>query len=143
MHQGFSHDILIFIFLDRRIILPSLPFFCSMIGLLGNSAVNSTGLNLQATGNIPATTLLGAAPVGSLSIPVLAGLPSGGLQIPMPTSPSIDTIGVPSECLLLKNMFDPENEVARLLSYTWKVFAILLLCLMILLALCTAERPRL
>ncbi|WJX21537.1 hypothetical protein P8452_10959 [Trifolium repens] len=82
----------------------------SMIGLLGNSAVNSTGLNLQATGNIPATALLGAAPVGSLSIPVLAGLPSGGLQIPMPTSPSIDTIGVPSECLLLKNMFDPENE---------------------------------
>jgi hypothetical protein len=93
-----------------------------MIGLLGNSAVNSTGLNLQATGNIPATALLGAAPVGSLSI---------------------DTIGVPSECLLLKNMFDPENEVARLLSYTWKVFAILLLCLMILLALCTAEGTRL
>jgi RNA-binding protein 39 len=114
-----------------------------MIGLLGNSAINNTGLNLQATGNIPAAALLGAAPVGSLSIPVLGGLPSGGLQIPMPTSPSIDTIGVPSECLLLKNMFDPENEVARLLSYTWKVFVILLLCLMILLALCTAERPRL
>ncbi|XP_045808539.1 RNA-binding protein 39 [Trifolium pratense] len=73
----------------------------SMIGLLGNSAVNNTGLNLQATGNIPEAALLGAAP--------LAGHPGGGLQIPM-TSPSIDTIGVPSECLLLKNMFDPENE---------------------------------
>ncbi|GAU18039.1 hypothetical protein TSUD_51500, partial [Trifolium subterraneum] len=68
----------------------------SMIGLLGNYAVNNTGLNLQATGNIPAAALLGAAP-------------GGGLQIPV-TSPSIDTIGIPSECLLLKNMFDPENE---------------------------------
>ncbi|CAL5210160.1 unnamed protein product [Lathyrus oleraceus] len=66
----------------------------SMAGFLGSSVVNNTGLNLHATGNIP---------------PV-AGLPGGGLQIPMLTSPSIDTIGVPSECLLLKNMFDPENE---------------------------------
>ncbi|CAK8573923.1 unnamed protein product [Lathyrus sativus] len=66
----------------------------SMVGFLGSSVVNNTGLNLHATGNIP---------------PV-AGLPGGGLQIPMLTSPSIDTIGVPSECLLLKNMFDPENE---------------------------------
>jgi hypothetical protein len=40
-------------------------------------------------------------------------------------------------------MFDPENEVAKLLSYTWKVFPILLLCLMILLALCDAEGTRL
>ncbi|XP_058775020.1 uncharacterized protein LOC131649271 isoform X1 [Vicia villosa] len=53
----------------------------SIVGFLGNPVVNNTGLNLQATGNIPVLT-----------------------------SPSIDTIGVPSECLLLKNMFDPENE---------------------------------
>lgn len=60
-----------------------------IVGFLGNPVVNNTGLNLQATGNIPVLT-----------------------------SPSIDTIGVPSECLLLKNMFDPENEVVKLLSYT-------------------------
>ncbi|XP_027189516.1 uncharacterized protein [Cicer arietinum] len=87
----------------------------SMVGFLGNSAVNNTGVNLQATGNIPAGALLGAAPVGSLvsslsSVPALAGLPGGGFQIPILTSPSIETIGVPSECLLLRNMFDPENE---------------------------------
>lgn len=87
-------------------------FFGSMAGFLGSSVVNNTGLNLHATGNIP---------------PV-AGLPGGGLQIPMLTSPSIDTIGVPSECLLLKNMFDPGNEVVKLLSYTLRFFAILLLC---------------
>lgn len=109
-------------------------FFCSMVGLLGNSVVNNTGLNLQAMGSIPAVALIPAPGVG---------MPGGGLQIPMLTSPTIDTIGTPSECLLLKNMFDPEDEVAKLLSHTRKVFPILLLCLMILLALCDAEGTRL
>ncbi|XP_027366739.1 RNA-binding protein 39 [Abrus precatorius] len=89
----------------------------SMVGSLGNSVVNSSSLNLPATGNIPAAAaLLGAASVGSplvsplSSVPAVAGLPGGGLQIPTATIPSIDTIGVPSECLLLKNMFDPKDE---------------------------------
>ncbi|QCE08710.1 RNA-binding protein 39 [Vigna unguiculata] len=79
----------------------------SMVGSLGNSVVNNTGLNLPATGNI-----LGAVPAGSplSSIPAVSGLAGGGLQIPMATIPTIDTIGVPSECLMLKNMFDPEDE---------------------------------
>lgn len=86
-----------------------------MAGSLGNSAVNSTG----ATGSIPTAALLGAAPMGSplvsplSSIPTVAGLPGGGLQVPTPTIPTIDTIGVPSECLLLKNMFDPKDEVVK------------------------------
>lgn len=54
----------------------------SMVGFLGDSAVNNTSLNL----------------------------PVGGLQIPTATIPSVDTIGVPSECLMLKNMFDPKAE---------------------------------
>ncbi|RZB43312.1 RNA-binding protein 39 isoform B [Glycine soja] len=70
----------------------------SMVGSLGNSVVNNTGLNLPATGNI-----LAAAPVGELA--------GGGLQIPTATIPSIDTIGVASECLMLKNMFDPKDEI--------------------------------
>lgn len=93
-----------------------------MVGTLGNSVVNNTGLNLPAMGNIPAAALLGATPVDSLvsplsSVPAIAGLPGGGLQIPTPAIPSIDTIGVPSECLLLRNMFDPKDEVARLHLY--------------------------
>ncbi|XP_022641507.1 RNA-binding protein 39 isoform X4 [Vigna radiata var. radiata] len=79
----------------------------SMVGSLGNSVVNHTGLNLPATGNI-----LAAVPGGSplSSIPAVSGLSGGGLQIPMATIPTIDTIGVPSECLMLKNMFDPKDE---------------------------------
>ncbi|KAI4350258.1 hypothetical protein L6164_004731 [Bauhinia variegata] len=85
----------------------------SVAGPFGNSAVNSTGLNL------PAAPLQGAVPgvsqlASSLpSIPTPAGLSSGGLLAPTstaPTIPSFDTIGVPSECLLLKNMFDPKDE---------------------------------
>ncbi|KAK7343338.1 hypothetical protein VNO77_11998 [Canavalia gladiata] len=88
----------------------------SMVGSLGNSAVNNTGLNLPAAGNNPAAALPGAGSVGSPlvsplpSVPAVAGLPGGGLQIPTAAIPSIDTIGVPSECLLLKNMFDPKDE---------------------------------
>ncbi|KAL9317052.1 hypothetical protein ACSQ67_013569 [Phaseolus vulgaris] len=79
----------------------------SMVGSLGNSVVSNTGLNLPATGNI-----LAAVPEGSphSSIPAVSGLAGGGLQIPTATIPSIDTIGVPSECLMLKNMFDPKDE---------------------------------
>ncbi|TKY50742.1 RNA-binding protein 39 [Spatholobus suberectus] len=88
----------------------------SMVGSLSNSVVNNTGPNLPATGNIPAAALLGAASAGSplvsslSSVPAVVGLAGGGLQIPTATIPSIDTIGVPSECLLLKNMFDPKDE---------------------------------
>ncbi|KAK4258477.1 hypothetical protein QN277_004920 [Acacia crassicarpa] len=81
-------------------------------GSLGNSAANNTGLNL------PATEHAGAASVGSLLVspiasgPSAAGFPGGSLQIPTAaaTFPTIDTIGAPSECLLLKNMFDPKDE---------------------------------
>lgn len=85
----------------------------------GNSVANNTGLNL------PAAALLGAGPVDSplvsplASVPSVAGLPGGGLQFPTATAaiPTIDTIGVPSECLLLKNMFDPKEEVVILLQH--------------------------
>lgn len=45
-------------------------------------------------------------------IPALAGLGGAGLQFPAVAVPSIDTIGAPSECLQLKNMFDPAAEVS-------------------------------
>ncbi|KAI7747760.1 hypothetical protein M8C21_028509 [Ambrosia artemisiifolia] len=55
--------------------------------------------------------------VGSMGIPTTngTGLASGvsaisSIPVPPVTVPSIQSIGVPSECLLLNNMFDPELE---------------------------------
>ncbi|KAG7975739.1 hypothetical protein I3843_06G114600 [Carya illinoinensis] len=82
----------------------------STAGSVGNPAVNSTGLTL------PTAPILGAAPVVSpvvaplASMPALAGL-GVGLQVPTAAVPIADTIGVPSECLLLKDMFDPKLEM--------------------------------
>ncbi|XP_042985771.1 RNA-binding protein 39-like isoform X2 [Carya illinoinensis] len=82
----------------------------STAGSVGNPAVNSTGLTL------PTAPILGAAPVVSpvvaplASMPALAGL-GVGLQVPTAAVPIADTIGVPSECLLLKDMFDPKIEM--------------------------------
>lgn len=85
---------------------------CSITGSLGTAAVNSAGLAL------PTAPILGAAPVVSplaaivAPNPALAGLGGAGIQVPAVTVPSIDTIGAPSECLQLKNMFDPASEVS-------------------------------
>ncbi|XP_007041782.2 PREDICTED: RNA-binding protein 39 isoform X1 [Theobroma cacao] len=83
----------------------------SITGSVG-VAGNSTGLTATTA------TVLGAAPaVPSLVPPTLqahvrtiSGLPGVGLQLPSNGIPTIDTIGTPSECLLLKNMFDPDLE---------------------------------
>ncbi|PQQ14444.1 RNA-binding protein 39 isoform X2 [Prunus yedoensis var. nudiflora] len=83
-------------------------------GPLGTPAVNSTSVSLPMA--LPTAPLLGAAPVVSPLVPPITAVPGiaalgvAGLQIPTATLPSIDTIGVPSECLLLKNMFDPAVE---------------------------------
>ena len=70
--------------------------------------MNSNGLSL------PPAPILGAPPAVSpmgATIPGLAGLGGAGLQVPAVIVPSVGTIGVPSECLQLKNMFDPASEV--------------------------------
>ncbi|KAL6963686.1 hypothetical protein U1Q18_034693 [Sarracenia purpurea var. burkii] len=79
----------------------------SVTGSLANPVVNSPGLAL------PTAPLLGVAPaVPPLVSPLVqASVPSlAGLPVPPVTVPSVDIIGVPSECLLLKNMFDPNLE---------------------------------
>lgn len=84
----------------------------SFAGSLGTPAVNSPGLAL------PTAPILGAAPAVSplvapllqAPIPALAALPGAGLSISAITVPSVESIGIPSECLLLKNMFDPTLE---------------------------------
>lgn len=76
-----------------------------------STPVGSTGVALSAA------PILGTSPVVPplvaplAPIPAFAGLGSPGLQVPATTVPVVDTIGVPSECLLLKNMFDPAHEV--------------------------------
>ncbi|KAF3947873.1 hypothetical protein CMV_026061 [Castanea mollissima] len=79
----------------------------SVAGSAGTPVVNSTGLTL------PTVPILGAAPAVSPIaplVPALAGLGGSGLQVPIASLPTVDTIGVPSECLLLKDMFDPNDE---------------------------------
>ncbi|CAL2279710.1 unnamed protein product [Prunus armeniaca] len=99
---------------SRAILMQKLDRSGSGSGIAG-PAVNSTGVSLPI--ELPTAPLLGAAPVVSplvlpiTAVPGIAGLGVAGLQIPTATLPSMDTIGVPSECLLLKNMFDPAVEV--------------------------------
>lgn len=107
-----------------KFVLLFLLFYCSLICFLFFSiagsavtpAVNSTALPL------PTAPLLGAASAVSTLVPPLVqgtvpthpGQLGTALQVPTASVPIFDTIGVPSECLLLKNMFDPKNEVCGL-----------------------------
>ena len=50
-----------------------------------------------------------ASAFGQASGQMLPGLTP--FSMPALTVPPVDTIGTPSECLLLKNMFDPNSEV--------------------------------
>lgn len=63
----------------------------------------------------------------SLTVNALAGLTgAGGLSVPAINVPSVDIVGVPSECLLLNNMFDPQIEVGNMRNFVWKT--LLFLC---------------
>ncbi|KAF9684510.1 hypothetical protein SADUNF_Sadunf04G0125600 [Salix dunnii] len=70
------------------------------------------------TPTLPPAPVLGATPIVSPavapllsgSVPVIPGLPVAGLQFPATAISTMDTIGVPSDCLFLKNMFDPKTE---------------------------------
>ncbi|KAL9370652.1 hypothetical protein Peur_035792 [Populus x canadensis] len=85
--------------------------------------LDRTGTASSITGSLgtptlPTAPILGAAPAVSPAIaPLLSGsvlaipgLPVAGLQLPATTIPTVETIGVPSDCILLKNMFDPKTE---------------------------------
>ncbi|CAL4937691.1 unnamed protein product [Urochloa decumbens] len=65
----------------------------------------TTGLN--TTAGIPAVSVLGAAPAAAPVLRPTVPLPPGA-TLPI-TTPSIE-LAPPSECLLLKNMFDPNVE---------------------------------
>lgn len=65
--------------------------------------LDRTGTASSFTGSTAASVL------GQNSGQVLPGLTAASFSMPALT-PSIDAVGVPSECLLLKNMFDPSSE---------------------------------
>ncbi|XP_073022259.1 uncharacterized protein [Primulina eburnea] len=66
---------------------------------------------LDRTGTVSSRGLsLPSAPLGLSSAHGPPGLAAAVLSIPAVTGPSIDPVGVPSECLLLKNMFDTQSE---------------------------------
>ncbi|KAL3843348.1 hypothetical protein ACJIZ3_000751 [Penstemon smallii] len=67
--------------------------------------LDRTGTSSSINGSFGTPTVDSLA---QTSVPVLPGLAAASLSVP--SGPSIDTIGVPSECLLLKNMFDPNSE---------------------------------
>ncbi|KAK1586807.1 hypothetical protein Q3G72_006319 [Acer saccharum] len=67
----------------------------SIAGSLGVTMVNGSAANQQAI-NMP---IMGQPAVAASAIPV-----------PVIPSPATEFIGYPSECLLLKNMFDPATE---------------------------------
>ncbi|KAG8497814.1 hypothetical protein CXB51_007014 [Gossypium anomalum] len=75
-----------------------------------SSITGSVGMPVNNTGLCAAPSAQPlVSPTIQASMPTIPGLP-GGLQIPTNGIPTIDTIGTPSECLLLKNMFDPSLE---------------------------------
>uniref|UniRef100_A0A0A9A187 Pco133413 n=1 Tax=Arundo donax TaxID=35708 RepID=A0A0A9A187_ARUDO len=69
--------------------------------------MGATGLNAPMT--IPAVSVLGAPPAVPVLRPTVPGLGSIPGATPPVATQSID-VASPSECLLLKNMFDPAVE---------------------------------
>ncbi|CAK9316003.1 unnamed protein product [Citrullus colocynthis] len=81
----------------------------SIAGSLGTHVVNSLGATM------PMAPILGGATISSLavgnSLAALPAFPGLGAGIQVPTvAANLLGVGTPSECLLLKNMFDPTAE---------------------------------
>ena len=73
-----------------------MAMFCSIAGSLGVPVINGPPPNQQAVG-LPVN---GQAALAASALPALVATSSGS-----------EPVGDPSECLLLKNMFDPNTEV--------------------------------
>ncbi|KAH8479551.1 hypothetical protein H0E87_031577, partial [Populus deltoides] len=67
----------------------------SIAGSLGVPLLNGSASNQQAT-SLP---IIGQTAIGAAALPA-----------PVLSSPAYEPIGQPSECLMLKNMFDPATE---------------------------------
>ncbi|XP_068639672.1 uncharacterized protein [Aristolochia californica] len=92
---------------------------CSRALLMQKLDRSGTASTSASAVTLPTGSVLGVPPVvthpvyplGQAPVPALTGLPGSSI-LPIPgVTPQVDTIGVPSECLQLKNMFDPKLEV--------------------------------
>ncbi|GAB2267834.1 hypothetical protein Dimus_002811 [Dionaea muscipula] len=81
----------------------------SIGGSLGTPAINNSVLAAPTIPILGAPTSL-VSPLMQASVPGVGGLPVPGLAVPAMNVPPVESVGVPSECLLLKNMFDPNVE---------------------------------
>ncbi|KAF9618517.1 hypothetical protein IFM89_001918 [Coptis chinensis] len=83
----------------------------SITGSMVTPVLNGSGLPL-ATATVPGmpSTIPIVPQLGQTTLPTLTGLPGSSFGVPTVTATSIDPIGIPSECLLLKDMFDPSIE---------------------------------
>ncbi|CAH2051516.1 unnamed protein product, partial [Thlaspi arvense] len=71
-----------------------------------SGTASSTGLTAFGSMNGAASTI---SPLVA-GFPAVAGLAGAGILPGVNIPAALDTVGVPSECLLLKNMFDPSTE---------------------------------
>ncbi|EOA32736.1 hypothetical protein CARUB_v10016041mg [Capsella rubella] len=76
-----------------------------------SGTASSTGLTTAASihGGVSTISPLAAPALLQGSFPAVAGLAGAGI-IPGVIPAVLDPVGIPSECLLLKNMFDPSTE---------------------------------
>ncbi|GAB2209278.1 hypothetical protein Droror1_Dr00026488, partial [Drosera rotundifolia] len=82
----------------------------SIAGSLGTHVINYS--LLAPTSVVPILGALSSlvSPYTQATVAGPGGLLVSGHSVLAVSVPSVDTIGVPSECLLLKNMFDPNLE---------------------------------
>eukprot|EP00262_Sarcandra_glabra_P017573 TRINITY_DN6052_c3_g1_i4.p1 TRINITY_DN6052_c3_g1~~TRINITY_DN6052_c3_g1_i4.p1 ORF type:complete len:501 (-),score=154.53 TRINITY_DN6052_c3_g1_i4:386-1888(-) len=78
--------------------------------------LDRTGIATSIAGSLGVPVLNGSAPIQQtvgVGLPMngqAAILPAAALPALVVTTPAVEPIGDPSECLLLKNMFDPNTE---------------------------------
>lgn len=81
-----------------RYVVNNIAHFCKSVHYLHSFLLCSIGLPV-VNGSVPAQQAI-SLPIGAPVLPTLV----------MP-NPVVEPVGNPSECLLLKNMFDPSTEV--------------------------------
>lgn len=97
--------------LDRTGTATRYAFILSLFFFIVIVSVKSTCTCCSIVGSLGAPLVNGAAPVQPpvISIPGQTALPTSA--VPVVPVQAAEPIGIPSECLLLKNMFDPSTEV--------------------------------
>ncbi|XP_057820800.1 uncharacterized protein LOC131033586 [Cryptomeria japonica] len=100
---------------SRAILMQKLDRSGTATGVAGSVATTplaNPALNIPGSA-VPGISTLVPPPVptlGTTPIPGYTGLPGSAMMTSAAAAPAVDPIGVPSDCLLLKNMFDPKIE---------------------------------